>query len=268
MNPSERVAPIYFGPPDRQLFGCYHEPALERRRHCAVVVCQPVGHEYINCHRALRQLAGRLCGAGFPVLRFDYYGCGDSSGKAEEGSIGEWREDTLTAVSQVRQRSGASQVCLLGLRIGGTVAMMAATEPADVESMILWDPVLDGKRYLEGLRCLQKEALRFRRRPNYGWKFRKTIEAFGFEWSPSLCADLERIDLRASPKRLAKKALVVQTDGEAYEALKSRLEKTGTSVEVQRLEAPQIWLPTVDGNLQVPGKVLQSLVSWISRTEA
>src|SRR5437773_7734152 len=79
MRLAEKVVPFYFGSPDKLLFGCYHEPSLERRRKCAVVVCQPVGHEYINSHRALRQLAARLCDAGFPVLRFDYYGCGDSS---------------------------------------------------------------------------------------------------------------------------------------------------------------------------------------------
>jgi len=87
MRQAEKVAPFYFGSPDKLLFGCYHEPTLGRRRKCAVVVCQPVGHEYINSHRALRQLAARLCDAGFPVLRFDYYGCGDSSGSREEGTI-------------------------------------------------------------------------------------------------------------------------------------------------------------------------------------
>ncbi|HKW35892.1 MAG TPA: alpha/beta fold hydrolase [Candidatus Acidoferrum sp.] len=267
MNLAERVEPFYFGKPDRLLFGCYHEPAFDGRFRCAVVICQPVGHEYINCHRALRQLATRLCDAGFPVLRFDYYGCGDSAGQSEEGSIAQWREDTMTAVSVARQRTGAPQICLLGLRLGGALAMMAAAEQGDLESIVLWDPVLNGRRYLEGLRCLQKEALRFRRKPNYGWKFARTIEAFGFIWPPSLCADLEGIDLQANARKLAKNVLVVQTDGQANEELSDQLQPTDACVEFQRPEAPPIWLPTADGGLLVPGRLLQGLVSWISRTQ-
>ena len=137
MKPDEKVVPFYFGRPDKLLFACYHEPPLERRRQCAVVVCQPVGHEYINSHRALRQLASRLCDAGFPVLRFDYYGCGDSSRNAEEGRIPQWLEDISTAISEVRRRAGAVQNCLIGLRVGGALAMIAVAERADLENLVL-----------------------------------------------------------------------------------------------------------------------------------
>src|SRR2546427_3002506 len=146
MRQAEKVAPFYFGSPDKLLFGCYHEPTLGRRRKCAVVVCQPVGHEYINSHRALRQLAARLCDAGFPVLRFDYYGCGDSSGSREEGTILQWLEDVSTAISEVRRRTAVVQVCLIGLRLGGTLAMIAAAQRADPESMVLWDPVVRDRK--------------------------------------------------------------------------------------------------------------------------
>jgi pimeloyl-ACP methyl ester carboxylesterase len=231
-------------------------------------VCQPIAHEYINCHRALRQLATRLCDAGFPVLRFDYYGCGDSSGSSDEGGIPQWQEDTLTAVSEVRRRTGLAQVCLLGLRLGGTLAMMAAGEQGDLASMILWDPVVSGKSYLEELQCQQKEALRFRHKPNSGWKSTSAIEVFGFAWPAFLCADLENIDLLASAHNPAKNVLVVQTDAMAGDALINHLRQIEACVEFQRLEAPQIWLPTADGSLLVPGPVLQSLVSWISRAQA
>ena len=52
-----------------------------------MVLCYPGGQEYIRSRRAFRQLAIRLSSAGFPVLRFDYHGCGDSSGDDDEGKI-------------------------------------------------------------------------------------------------------------------------------------------------------------------------------------
>ena len=74
------IEPFYFGTSSKPLFGCYHVPQSALRRDCGVLFCAPMGSEYVRFHRAYRQLADRLAKAGFPVLRFDFYGCGDSSG--------------------------------------------------------------------------------------------------------------------------------------------------------------------------------------------
>jgi hypothetical protein len=146
--------------------------------------------------------------------------------------------------------------------------MMAAAGECHLESLILWDPVVNGKKYLEGIQLLQEEAFRFRRKPNYGWKSTRAVEVFGFEWPPFLRAELEKIDLLESTQKPAKNMLLVQTDEEAGDALNNHLRQVEACVEFQRLEAPPIWLPTADGGLLVPGRLLQSLVSWISRTLA
>lgn len=269
MKPAERIVPFYFGPPDRLLFACCHEPVLERRRKCAIVVCQPIGHEYINSHRALRQLASRLCYAGFPVLRFDYYGCGDSSGSAEEGRIPQWLEDISTAISEVRRRTGAVQVCLVGLRVGGALAMIAAAERADPDSLVLWDPVVSGKRYFDGLLRLQKEMLRFRPKPSSTQEPLDYVDVLGFPLSRFLQAELKNIDLPAIAASSVKNVLVIQTDQTADEAgLQEQLSQMRARFEYQRMDAPQIWLPTSDGSLVVPTKILNSIVSWASRVYA
>jgi pimeloyl-ACP methyl ester carboxylesterase len=229
-----------------------------------------MGHEYVNCHRALRQLAARLCDVGFPVLRFDYYGCGDSSGRAEAGRIPQWVQDTATAISEVKRRTGLAQICLVGLRLGGTLAMLAAPEQHNLESMILWDPVVSGKNYLAALLRLQKETLRFRHKPNHSWswKSKRVTEVLGFALPSLLCAELERIHLLPIARKPANNVLLMQTDQKAADGLVSHLRQTEAHVECQCLEAPQSWLPTEDGSLLVPGQVLQSLVSWILRTHS
>lgn len=269
MKAVERIVPFYFGAADRLLFACYHEPALERRRKCAVVVCQPIGHEYINSHRALRQLASRLCYAGFPVLRFDYYGCGDSSGSAEEGRITQWLEDISTAISELRRRTGATEVCLVGLRVGGALAMIAAAERNHLESLVLWDPVVSGKSYLDDLFRLQKEMLRFRPKPGRAQKPLDYVDVLGFPLSHFLQTELKNIDLSTLAGVSAKNVLVIQTDKTAEQPRwQEHLSQMEPPLEYHRLDAPPIWLPTSDGSLVVPSQILHSIVSWTSKVHA
>jgi hypothetical protein len=50
--------------------------------------------------------------------------------------------------------------------------------------------------------------------------------------------------------------------------LKAHLRQTHARFEYQHFQAPQIWLPTVDGSLLVPSQILQSVVSWTCRMHA
>ena len=268
MKPPRGPLPFYFGPSDKPLFGCYHEPRPGSSGKCAVVICQPVGHEYINCHRALRQLAARLCEGGFPVLRFDYYGAGDSSGEAVEGTVPRWLEDISTAISEVRHRTRIVSVCMIGLRLGGALAMITAAQRGDVDSLVLWDPVVNGKSYLEGLLSLQKELLRFRPKPRGGHKSLAYMDVLGFPFSHLLCSQLEKLNLLTIMERPAKNILVIRSEPESGEdSLRDHLTQTEVRLEYQR-GIPQIWLPTVDGSLLVPSQILHSIVSWTCRVHA
>jgi alpha-beta hydrolase superfamily lysophospholipase len=210
-------------------------------------------------------LAAGFVDAGFPVLRFDYYGCGDSSGEAQQGSITRWVDDVSTAVSELRARTGMSRVCVVGLRLGATLAALAGSRREDFESLVLWEPVVNGKGYLKELVALHKEMLRFRPRPKRSNKSQAYIEVLGFPLSRFLHAQIEELDLAKIADKPAARVLIMktaQTDGES--GLKQHLAHNQTQVEQQVLEAPEIWLPTPDGSLLVPAQVLQSVVSWVS----
>lgn len=261
----KQPVPFYFGRGDRRLFGCFHEPSENVVRGSAVLVCQPVGHEYINSHRALRQLAAALADAGFPVLRFDYYGCGDSSGEPEQGSITRWVEDISSAVTELRGRSGISRVSVVGLRLGATLAAFAGSRHEDFETLVLWEPVVEGKGYLKELVALHNEMLRFRPKPKRPKKSQAYIEVLGFPVSRLLHAQLEELDLTKIAEQPAARVLVLQTSQiDRENSLKEHLAQKQSQVEYRRLKAPEIWLPTPDGSLIVPAQVVQSVVSWVS----
>jgi uncharacterized protein len=260
----ESILPFYFGYPEKQLFGCYHRPRLAKKR--VIVICQPMGHEYINSHRALRRLAARLCGAGFATLRFDYYGCGDSSGDANEGSIPEWLNNISTAIAEAKRRSGRNEVVVVGLRLGATLSMMASEHREDIAGLVLWDPVVNGRSYLEELFALQKQTLRFRAAQSR-WA-QADGEILGFPLASALYSDLEDIDLTTTPLGPVQKLLLLGT-GPANSAarLQDRLGDTKKPSEYQGLDAPKSWLPSEDGSLLVPIQMLDAIVAWVSREQ-
>ncbi|WP_052949810.1 serine aminopeptidase domain-containing protein [Dyella japonica] len=135
----EAELPFYFGP-GRELFGFYH-PAAGMR--AAVLLCPPFGVEQIRCHRLYRQLAHGLAEAGFPVLRFDYFGTGDSAG---ESNAFEWTRclaDVVTAATELRMRHGGGRVLAFGARLGANAAL-AAAQAARLDGVVAWDVITDG----------------------------------------------------------------------------------------------------------------------------
>jgi len=263
MNAPRPVSPFYFGSPDKPLFGCYHAPRPGPEGKCVVVICQPIGHEYINCHRALRQLAVRLSDSGFPVLRFDYFGCGDSSGSTEEGGLLRWVEDISIAITEARHRAAMAQVCLVGLRLGAALSLIAAAGQGDIESLVLWDPVVTGKEYLRELLSVQRELLQSRPKPAKIDNSQHRMEIVGFPLSRFLYGELEKLNLLEITVKPAENILVIQSQPRVGETeWRAHLGQSNSSFEYQHIDAPQTWLPTVDGSLLVPNRILQSVVSW------
>jgi uncharacterized protein len=147
--------PIMFGASDRRMFGIYHVPEGESNpSRPAVLLCNAFGQEAIRAHRFQRSLAERLARAGHAVLRFDYFGTGDSMGDDLDCDLDGWTTDLLAGHCEVRTRANASSVIWVGMRLGATVALRAAQAKTlpELTKLILWDPILDGTRYLGYLR--------------------------------------------------------------------------------------------------------------------
>lgn len=152
-RPAFAIQPFCFGAPDRRLFGIFHPATAPATGAAAIVLCNAFGHEAIRAHRMMRVLAERLARAGHAVLRFDYFGTGDSMGGDLDGDLDGWAGDVHAADLELRLRSGAGRTMWLGMRLGGSVALGAARQaPQGLARLILWDPVIDGDHYLAHLR--------------------------------------------------------------------------------------------------------------------
>jgi pimeloyl-ACP methyl ester carboxylesterase len=130
-------------------FGWLH-PAAGR---VAAVLCPGFNADALTGHRSLRQLADTLAAAGYPTLRFDHAGTGDSADAEDAGAEywSVWQRGVHAAIDRVRAITGAERVVLIGVRLGATLAATVAESRADVAALVLLAPVLRGQTYLRQL---------------------------------------------------------------------------------------------------------------------
>ena len=207
------AVPLHFGPSERWLFGWYHPPAstalMSAPRSAGVVLCNPIGDDFIRSHRTFRHLAERLASIGFAVLRFDFHGTGDSSGDERlPNRVSTWIADIGLAIGELRTRSGASAIGVVGLRLGASLAMVAAAQRGGVESLVLWSPYSSGAAYVaESLRLHKMHKMiephSFAGGPS---QYADGDEALGFFLTRETCASLAAIDLLTFPMASASSA--------------------------------------------------------------
>lgn len=133
--------PVYFEADGNLLFGMLTEP--DTPNGLGVVIVQ--GGDTVNVslqrNRMAVELARRLAGDGFAVLRFDYHGLGESS-----GVIGELRlstpftEDAEAAAACLRRESGVNGLFLAGACFSSRTSLSTAPLLDDVVGVVMATP--------------------------------------------------------------------------------------------------------------------------------
>jgi pimeloyl-ACP methyl ester carboxylesterase len=149
-----RRTPLYFQSQGAWLFGWVHQGESSSRCHRGVVISAPPGHEQIHAHRSLRHLADALAEAGFPVMRFDYHGTGDSAGVDEDPDrYATWLANLRSAIDWMRGELGCAEVSVIGLRLGAALAAQVAVEDP-LADLVLWAPVVKGRAYVREMKAV------------------------------------------------------------------------------------------------------------------
>lgn len=254
--------PFFFGTETERLFGVYHEPTSMADRDEGVVIAAPYGRELMKTHRALRQLAIRLARAGFHVLRFDYRGCGDSAGEAEPCGVAEWTEDLGTAADELKDRTGVGKIAFVGLRLGGTLALLAGARRRDVEALVLWEPILDGAAYAAEM----QEVGRLYRRANRIEADAGPEDVMGFPLGGPLRQSLE--ELKLTMRRRPARRVLFLAEGDPTpdaERLSAALKKLGATPESRPTAQARVWLGSQGvARALIPQEALKSVVGWLA----
>lgn len=143
--------PHFFPNGTDELYGVFHAPQGETRS--GVLFCHALAEEKLWSHRVYVSFAREAAARGHAVLRFDMRGEGDSALEFEEATVATRVTDVITAFHELRARlPQQAPLVLVGHRFGGTVALAAAEQLGRlVSAVVIWDPILDGKDYVQQL---------------------------------------------------------------------------------------------------------------------
>jgi len=259
-NPTMR--PVTFG----CCYGWLHLPAGHNAT-TGVVLCSPFGYDALCVHRGWRDFANALTvSGGIPALRFDYPGTGDSDGNEEDPQrFRTWIESVKAAAQYLRVTTGVTHLILCGLRLGATLAVLAAEELGDVDSLVLMMPVIAGKRYIRELgmqhqRWLKSPIGRESADPSDDGH---AVGVFGFKLYADTLEQLAAVDLGHHVRAPAPRVLLHDIcDSVSMSGLAERYRSHGARADVQIFTEYDKFL--VDPRLSVPPwRAFDSVVEWL-----
>lgn len=246
--------PLWFGPSGRQLFGWVHRPDAADVR-AAVVLCPSMGQEASFAHFTFRDIALRLAGRGFVVVRFDYDGTGDSVGSYRDaGRVRSWLSSIDEAIALAHQQT-AAPVVLVGLRLGALLAAETTQRRPDVHGLVLWDSPRSGRSYVKEQRARHNLSV------GEAEADLPVFSALGLTFTQETLDDLFTIDLRTMTSLLCEVGLSVDRPG-IHPAARGGATRTGRPLD--RLEATD-----QDDFLYreaPPDETVSALVAWLSET--
>lgn len=191
----------------RKLFYAVHGDPVSR---CAWLFCNPFLEEKTFSQSVYVAWARRIADEGGLAIRFDYEGDGDSEGTGETVGLQDWVDDAVAVSEFARTRFRLENIYLFGLRLGGSVACLAA-QHVPCAGLLLWDPVIKGEPYFQD--CLKinlTTQLATYKRVTVGRKqlleqfaAGETVNIGGHEVSSKMAQEIRRLDisnlLEASP---------------------------------------------------------------------
>lgn len=114
-----------------------------QNRNSLVIICHGFVGSRIGVDRLFVNTARRLADAGHMVLRFDYAGCGESTGEYGEQSINGMINQTRAVLDYAVSCADVDpqKITLIGHSLGGAVAVLTAVRDKRVKNLVLWSAV-------------------------------------------------------------------------------------------------------------------------------
>ena len=246
-------------------FGWLHRPAGAQAG-IGVVLCNPFGYEALCTYRGWREFAGALAARGMPTLRFDYPGTGDSSGSEEDPQrLRAWVDSIKAAATWLRVETGVTRLSLCGLRLGATLAALAAEELGEVENLVLLMPLSSGKSYIRELE-IQHQSW-FSTQKALGLHLdaepAETIGAHGFRLYPDSLETLAKVDLEQGAQCPARHVLLQDvSDSARLKRLATHYQAQGAQAELQIFSEYSRFLLDPSYS-EPPAQAFSSVLEWL-----
>jgi alpha-beta hydrolase superfamily lysophospholipase len=217
----------------------------------------------MGTHRTFRLLAEDLARAGFVALRFDYDGTGDSAGRMiDDGRVGAWSSSVVAAVALLRG-AGLPRLALVGMRLGATLAAVAASEVGGVDDLVLWDPIRTGRMFVRQQQALASLSHQLAGEDTLpaGW-----VEAPAWVFAAETVAELGQLDMTKTTGTLAGRTLVLtRPDRPDDEKLRARFGDPGVAWRSATDQAALI--DAIPSQNAVPRAAIADIVDWLGEAD-
>lgn len=257
---SVRRKAFYLDEGSEPIFAWLHVHADHESLDHGVIICPPIGYEQVHSHRSLRQLADLLASKTIPTLRFDWHGTGDSPAVDEDPHrYRTWLNNVKQAVRWMRDTLGCRTVSLVGLRMGATFASLA-TRDNDIDSLVLWSPVIKGRSYIREMKALGLTSAASSRRSEVP---QNDLEAAGFVISSETVADLSLVDLtKLNPQC---RRVLVASRGDIAEDERLCNQWAAWGVPVRQIIVPGYAEMMIEPHRNlVPYQAIDEIVDWMT----
>jgi len=257
-----------------RLFGMVCSPAVQSTD-VGVVFCHPAGDEKQKSYRAIVGFARALSEPGIPSLRFDCFGFGDSEGEIIEANIESQVSNVTTAIELLQQQTGVRQIVLAGVRLGATIAVIAALDQPAVTGLIAVAPVVSGEMYWNSM--LRTQQMSFLTRGLKSTSRDVIIEQLEETGHTEISADrlsleyieqLQKVDLLTTPLPEIRRCLLtaVAADdigGTQAKELAERFHAAGTDVADWVPEHRDFWTSEALYDGYLPQQLYTRTVKWL-----
>lgn len=238
-------------------FGWLHTPSRGAGSDIAVLLCTGLVRDALDCHHSYRVLADELAYAGYPTMRFDFPGTGDSCDLDGKECWTAWLQGVNAAADWLRDATGAQRVLLCGIRIGATLAALVAAARGDVAGLVLLAPVLRGSSYL---RQLQVEA---QLRGNPSGNGRDNLEFHELEFGSESIREIKNTDLRTVALMPGLQVIIfAQNDSQLLSECIAAWHRLGVAVRCQGFDGLE---PMLRHNMQGEGLPadVSAIIAWV-----
>jgi alpha-beta hydrolase superfamily lysophospholipase len=248
--------PLWFGPPERPLFGWVHVPAGSLARGAAVL-CAPLTREQDVAGYTIRRLAEELAARGVLAIRFDYDGTGDSArGDEDPGRVLAWQQSIEHAATLARD-CGAPNLTLVGMRAGALLAA-ATARVTGATGFVAWDPCKSGRSLVR-----EEHALH---RIHFGDAVSRSdeVEVPGFVLSAETADDLGRLAPDGRGSSLRRALVLTRPSTTIPPSFTEGLAEC--AVEFGDAVGQDLLLEGTGEHQQVPLATIDRIASWVSES--
>ncbi|MCM3031083.1 MULTISPECIES: alpha/beta hydrolase [unclassified Niallia] len=106
-----------------------------------ILICHGLIGSRIGVDRLFVKSAAELVNNGYTVYRFDYAGCGESTGEYGKFGLSDLIAQTKTVIDYACRQEETDEIILLGHSLGGAVTLLQANRDDRVSKLIQWAAV-------------------------------------------------------------------------------------------------------------------------------